>query len=143
EAVIVAACSAPHLHAPMHDLHVGDDYVLATELARYGGLPAEILRRPEWLELLMPIVHDDLRICQSYRPSDEPPLPCPLHIFGGRNDSLAPPDTLAAWSRHSAQPQPVRLFAGDHFLFRPPDPELVVEVARIVDDAALEKGLIR
>ena len=91
----------------------------------------------------MPIVRDDLRICQSYRPSDEPPLPCPLHIFGGRDDPLAPPDTLAAWSSHSAQPQPVRLFAGDHFLFRAPDPELVAAVARIVDDAALERDLIR
>ena len=66
-------------------------------------------------------------------------MPCPLHIFGGRNDPLAPPDTLAAWSSHSAQPQPVRLFAGDHFLFRQPDPELVVAVARIVDDVALER----
>ena len=139
EAVIVAAYRAPQLWGPMQDLHLGDDHQLAAELARYGGLPAEILSRPEWLELLMPIVRDDLRICQSYRTSAQPPLPCPLHVFGGRNDPLAPPDTLAAWAIHSAQPQPVRLFAGDHFLFREPDPELVVEVAQIVDDAARER----
>ncbi len=97
EAVIVAAYCAPHLRGPVHHLHLGDDHQLAAELARYGGLPAEILSRPEWLELLMPVVRDDLRICQSYRPSGEPPpLPCPLHIFGGRDDPLAPPDTLAA-----------------------------------------------
>jgi surfactin synthase thioesterase subunit len=123
----------------MQDLHLGDDHQLAAELARHGGLPAEILSRPEWLELLMPIVRDDLRICQSYRPSAEPPLPCPLHVFGGRNDPLAPPDALAAWSIHSEQPQPVRLFSGDHFLFRQPDPKLAVAVARIVEDVALER----
>ena len=134
EAVIVAAYPAPHSWGPMHDLHLGDDQQLAAELARYGGLPAEMLSRPEWLELLMPIVGDDLRICQSYRPSAEPPLPCPLHVFGGRNDPLAPPDTLAAWSLHSEQPQTVRLFAGDHFLFREPDPELVAAVARIIEN---------
>jgi len=139
EAVIVAACCAPHLCGPVHHLHLGDDHQLAAELARYGGLPADILSRPEWLELLMPVVRDDLRICQSYRPSGEPPLPCPLHIFGGRDDPLAPPDTLVAWSRHSAQPQPVRMFAGDHFLFREPAPELVVAVARIVEAVALER----
>jgi len=139
EAVIVAAYRAPQLWGPLQDLHLGDDHRLAAELARYGGLPAEILSRPEWLELLMPIVRDDLRICQSYRPSAEPPLPCPLHIFGGRNDPLTPLDTLVAWASHSAQPQPVRLFAGDHFLFRDPDPELVAEVALIVDDAARER----
>jgi surfactin synthase thioesterase subunit len=139
EAVIVAAYSAPHLRGPVHHLHLGDDHQLPVELARYGGLPTEILSRPEWLELLMPIVGDDLRICQSYRPSTEPPLPCPLHIFGGRSDPLAPPDTLAAWSSHSALPQPVRLFEGDHFLFRAPDPELVAAVARIVEDVALDR----
>jgi surfactin synthase thioesterase subunit len=139
EAVIIAANHAPHVCGPAYDLHLGDDHELATELARYGGLPAEILSRPEWLELLMPIVRDDLRICQSYRPSGEPPLPCPLYVFGGRDDPLTPPDTLAAWTSHSTQPQPVRLFAGDHFLFREPDPELVVAIARIVEDVALER----
>jgi surfactin synthase thioesterase subunit len=143
EAVIVASYRAPDLPGPLHDLHLLDDHDLAAELARYGGLPAEILSRPEWLELLMPTVRDDLRICQSYRPSDEPPLPCPLHVFGARRDPLVPPDTLAAWSSYSAQPQPVRLFAGGHFLFREPDPELVVAVGRIVEDVALERGLIR
>lgn len=140
EAVIVASCSAPHLRAPLHDLHLVDDHELATELAPYGGLPAEILSRPEWLELLMPAVRDDLRICQSYRPSGEPPLPCPLHIFGGHNDPLAPPDTMAAWSSYSVRPQPVRLFAGGHFLFRQPDPQLVTAVARAVEDVALERS---
>ena len=138
EAVIVVAHRAPQLPGPVHDLHLVDDHELAAELARYGALPVEILSRPEWLELLMPTVRDDLRICKSYRPSREPPLPCPLHIFGGRNDPLAPPDTLAAWSSHSAKPQPVRLFAGDHFLFRQPDPELVIAVARVLEDVAPE-----
>jgi surfactin synthase thioesterase subunit len=139
-AVIVASCRAPHLPGPLHDLDLVDDHELAVELARYGGLPAEILSRPEWLELLMPTVRDDLRICQSYRPSGEPPLPCPLYIFGGHNDPLAPPTTMAAWSSYSAQPQPVRLFAGGHFLFRQPDPQLVTAVARVVEDVALERS---
>ncbi len=139
QAVIVAAYRAPGLRTPGHDLRVHDDRQLAAELARYGGLPAEILSRPEWLELLMPVVRDDLRLCQSYRPSGEPPLPCPLYVFGGRGDPLAPPDTLSAWSNHSVRPQPVRLFAGGHFLFREPDPELVVAIACIVEDVALER----
>ena len=140
KAVIVASYRAPHLPGPLHDLHLVDDHELAAELARYGGLPAEILSRPEWLELLMPTVRDDLRICQSYRPSGEPPLPCPLHIFGGHNDPLAPPDTMAAWQSYSAQPQPVRLFAGGHFLFRQPDPQLVTAVAHVVEDVVLERS---
>ena len=66
EAVIVAAYRAPHLRGPMHDLHLADDNELAAELARYGGLPAEILSRPEWLELLMP---SSATICGSASPT--------------------------------------------------------------------------
>jgi hypothetical protein len=140
EAVIVAAYRAPHLRAPMHDLHLGDDHELAAELARYGGLPAEILSRPEWLELLMPIVRDDLRICQSYRSSAQPPLPCPLHVFGGQRTRWLP----TRWP-----PGRVirRAATGPALLWRPlsvpsAGPELVVAVVRIADDGA-GKDLIR
>ena len=90
----------------------------------------------------MPIVRDDLRIGQSYRPAGEPPLPCPLHVFGGRDDPLAPPETLAAWSTSfgaAAAGPPVRRRP---LMFREPDPELVAAVARIVEDVALEEDLI-
>lgn len=139
EAVIVAAYPAPHLWGPVQDLHLGDDHQLAAQLARHGGLPADVLSHPEWLELLIPVVRDDLRICQSYRPSAQPPLPCPLHVFGGRTDPLAPTDMLEPWAIHSEEPQPVRLFPGDHFLFREPDLGLLAEVARVVEDAARER----
>ncbi len=135
EAVIVAACRAPQLSGPWRDLPIDDDYGLAAELARYGSLPAEILSRPEWLEVLIPVVRDDLRICQSYRFSDDPPLPCPLNIFGAHRDPVAPPDTLAAWASLSTRPQPVRLFEGDHFLFRRPNRALITAIAGVVDGA--------
>jgi surfactin synthase thioesterase subunit len=143
EAVIVASCRAPHQPASAENLQSMDDYQLAVRLARYGGLPAEILDRPDWLALLMPIVRDDLRIFQSFLPSDEPPLPCPLYIFGGCDDSLAPPDALAAWQTHSLQPHPVRLYHGGHFLFRSPDPALVTAIARVAARATLQGSGIR
>jgi surfactin synthase thioesterase subunit len=120
----------------MKDLELLDDHQLAVQLARYGGLPAELLDRPEWLALLMPTVRDDLRIVQSFQPSKEPPLPCPLHIFGGFDDPLAPPDALAAWSALTAQPHAVRLYSGGHFLFRSPEPGLVTAIAQVAADAA-------
>lgn len=142
DAVIVASCRPPKLPPPLPDLHVADDRELAATLAGYGGLPAEILDRPDWLALLMPTVRDDLRIVQSCWPSDRPPLPCPVHIFGGLDDPLVPPNTLAGWSAHSIQPQPVRLYSGGHFLFRSPERELVAEVARVTEDAARERSWV-
>jgi surfactin synthase thioesterase subunit len=90
----------------------------------------------------MPTVRDDLRICQSHWRTDAPPLPCPLHIVGGLDDPVAPPDTVAAWASYSVQPQPVRFYPGGHFLFRSPEPELVATVARVAKEAALERNLL-
>lgn len=144
EAVVVAGCRAPHLPPPLHDLHTAGDRELAAKLVSYGGLPADILQRPDWLALLMPTVRDDLRIVESsHRLPDGPALPCPLHIFGGVDDPLAPPDMLAGWSAYSVQPQPVRLYPGGHFLFRSPEPALVSAIARVAKDAAREGSLVR
>lgn len=140
EAVIVASCRAPHLPPARLDLQAMSDHELATALARHGGLPAEVLNRPDWLALLMPTVRDDLGICQSAWPTGAPPLPCPLHIVGGIDDPVAPPDTLAPWASHSVQPAPVRLYPGGHFLFRSPAQALVATVARVAQQAARERN---
>jgi surfactin synthase thioesterase subunit len=118
-----------------------DDHRLAAHLASYGGLPGDVLSRPEWVGLLMPTVRDDLRIVQSFRPTDEPPLPCPLYIVGGYDDPLVSPDALAAWSTLSALPQPVRLYRGGHFLFHSPEPALVAAIARIAVNPAGHRSL--
>jgi surfactin synthase thioesterase subunit len=142
EAVIVASSRAPHRPAPAQNLQRIDDHQLAVQLARYGGLPIEVLSRPEWIALLMPTVRDDLRIVQTFRPSDEPPLPCPLHIFGGIDDPLVPADALAAWSALSEEPRPVRFYSGGHFLFRSPEPALVAAIAHIAADAARQRSVL-
>lgn len=143
EALIVVATSAPHLAEDPYDVDALDDHDLALILAGFGGLPVDVLAQPEWLELLMPTVRDDLRICASYRPSGASPLPCPLHIFGAYDDPLVPTDALAAWADYSVAPQPIRLFTGGHFLFQRPDPELVTAIAEIADNALRRREAIR
>jgi medium-chain acyl-[acyl-carrier-protein] hydrolase len=81
----------------------------------------------------MPLVRDDLRICASHRYRGEPPLPCPIHIFGGDADPLVPRTALYGWRQHTSQPGPVSIVAGGHFLFRDPDPGLVGAIAAILN----------
>jgi surfactin synthase thioesterase subunit len=132
DALIVASYAAPHLPSAAAQIDSADDLRLATTLARFGGLPAELLARPEWLAALMPLVRDDLRICASHRDRGEPPLPCPIHIFGGDADPLVAGTALAGWRHHTNQPRPITMVSGGHFLFRDPDPRLVEAIAAIV-----------
>lgn len=140
EAVIVASSLAPRSRALAGNLGHLDDHQLATRLARHGGVPAEVLEHPDWLALLMPTVRDDLQIVQSHQSRNAPMLPCPLHVLGGVDDPLAPPDELKAWRLLSLQPQPVRLYSGGHFIFRTPEPSLVTTIDRITADAALQRS---
>ena len=49
DALIVASYAAPHLPSVATQIESADDLALATTLSQFGGLPAEILARPEWL----------------------------------------------------------------------------------------------
>lgn len=133
EAVIVAASRAPHVPEPLVGLYHLDNQRLARELVQYGGLPVELLSEHDMLEVMLPIARADLRVLESYSATDTPPLPCPLHVFGGREDTLVTQQMLAPWSTYSVSPHPVRLFAGGHFLFKQPDPELVAAIRRVVE----------
>jgi surfactin synthase thioesterase subunit len=140
EAVIVVSNRAPHLCGPSDELDQADDNGLAADLVRYGGLPEKILTRPHWLQQMMPTVRDDLRITLSYRYSGEPPLSCPLHIFGGHDDPLTPADQLHAWSQLSVKARPARMFGNRHFPLRRPDPALIAAVREVLDEATLAKN---
>jgi medium-chain acyl-[acyl-carrier-protein] hydrolase len=91
---------------------------LAQKLVDLGGLPQDVLARPDWLEVLLPVVRDDLLMCESAADLAAPPLPIPFHAFGGRQDPLVAATDLAEWQRHSLVGMEVKLFTGGHFYFR-------------------------
>jgi len=134
DALIVVSCAAPHLPSAATRIDLADDVQLAATLYQFGGLPAEVLARPEWLATLMPLVRDDLQICASHRDRGESPLPCPIHIFGGDADPLVTHSDLTGWRRHTSQPRAAIIVPGGHFLFRDPHPELVGAIATILGD---------
>lgn len=140
DALIVASCAAPHLPSAAAQIDSADDMHLANTLSQFGGLPAEVLARPEWIAALMPLVRDDLQICASHRERGEPPLPCPIHIFGGDADPLVTRTALTGWHRHTRQPRPITIVPGGHFLFRDPHPGLVGAIAAILGADSTRTG---
>lgn len=114
-ALIVSGCAAPHLPWPLPPVEVLDDAALIRLLTDLGGLPAPMLEVPALLTAALPVIRDDLRICADARNDGCPPLPCPVHAFGGDADPLVDELDLTAWSEHTTTPGAVRILPGDHF----------------------------
>ena len=95
-----------------------DDRLLDAVQRRYGGIPPEIAREPEWASLIVPALRADVAIDEGYRYVEEPPLECGVTVFGGQRDFALPRRDLEAWRAHAAERFTLREFPGDHFFLR-------------------------
>ena len=59
----------------------------------------------------------DYRICASFRHQELPPLPIPIHVFGGRADEIHI-SRLKAWQLESTGNFSMEWFDGGHFFLR-------------------------
>jgi medium-chain acyl-[acyl-carrier-protein] hydrolase len=113
--LLVAGRPAPHLairEMPAHDAPTEE---LLAELRELDGTPPEVLASSAALPVLLPTVRADLAMVETYRCRQEPPLSCPVSVFGGTDDRYASADELHAWQQHSTADCSVRIFRGGHF----------------------------
>jgi surfactin synthase thioesterase subunit len=116
EQLIVAASAAPHLNRPLFAVDEMTDRQLGEALHQIGGLPDELLHRPDWLGPILSVVRDDIRVCNSHSYRPLPPLPCPIHAFGGRHDPLVSEADVRGWSRHTSAEFDLTMLDAGHFL---------------------------
>ena len=121
--------------APVHAL---PDAEFLDELQRrYGAVPDAVRREPELLALLLPGLRADVRALETYRIADDTRIACPVHVYGGREDTRPPPDQLEGWSRRTEQPVRVRLFPGGHFFVAEEPAAICADIAAQWAGAAL------
>jgi medium-chain acyl-[acyl-carrier-protein] hydrolase len=114
--LLVSGRRAPHLpesDAPMHALPA--DQFIAEIGRRYGGIPAEVLRERELLDLLLPGLRADMTAIETHVHIAKSPLACPVTAFGGDADPRATVTQLAAWQSHTLAASRVQTFPGGHF----------------------------
>lgn len=95
--------------------HLSDAAFVDRILARYGGIPDEILRHRDLLALLLPGLRADIAALETHVYVPGPPLACPITAFGGTHDDRATPVELAAWHAETTGPFDLEFFPGDHF----------------------------
>jgi medium-chain acyl-[acyl-carrier-protein] hydrolase len=98
---------------PLHPLP--DPEFLEQLVDIYQGIPQEILREPELMEVFLPILRADISVVETYRFRDAAPLECPISIFAGTKDASVNLDQLLAWKRQTRSRFSVQLLPGGHF----------------------------
>lgn len=141
-ALIVSGRSAPHI--PEDDLLVDQlsDRQLVEELRRLNGTPEVVLQDNELLQLLLPSLRADFKICESYRHIHGTPLTCPIIAMGGVQDFKVNQESLGSWQTHTRGRFVVRMLPGDHFFLQQNRKQflqvLIEELARCTVDPLWE-----
>jgi surfactin synthase thioesterase subunit len=114
--LIVSACAAPDAPAPQEAIHqLADEEFLAEVHRRFQAVPREVADNEELKQLLLPILRADVRMFETYRFREEPPLEIDLLAIGGAEDSSVSAADLEHWRRHARGQFTARRFPGGHF----------------------------
>ena len=81
-----------------------------------------------------------IRVIGTSRWIEEPPLDCPISVFGGRDDASVPHEDLKAWTIHSTKPSDLRLFPGGHFYLHTARQPLLAEISRVLTGILEQAG---
>lgn len=125
----------PSGDAPTHDLPEAE-FVEAVQ--KLEGTPAEVLQHPELRHLMLPLLRADFSVCETYRYTDEPPLDCPISVFGGLQDRDVQRQHLEPWGEQTTRPATIRMLPGDHFFINAQQPLLLRVLAQQLHQLATE-----
>ncbi|HEU4962684.1 MAG TPA: alpha/beta fold hydrolase [Bacilli bacterium] len=68
-----------------------------------GGIPDELLKYKELIELFLPVLRNDFRAVESYDTYKRTTLQTPVHVFSGEEDPRAYPEAVRGWSEWAEQ----------------------------------------
>jgi medium-chain acyl-[acyl-carrier-protein] hydrolase len=116
--LIVTGRVAPHVAPRQSPLHTLPDPEFRAELRRLDGTPAAVLDSEELMRLYMPVLRADFAAHETYEYLEEPPLDCPIMAITGVDDSLAAPNEMGGWRRHTAAAFEAHVVPGGHFFLQ-------------------------
>ncbi|WP_330985436.1 MULTISPECIES: thioesterase II family protein [Enterobacterales] len=113
--LFISGRQPPRFHPLDSQIHQGSDTQLLAELQRLSRDNQALIDSPELSELLLPIIRNDYRLIENYRPGPAELLSCPITVLAGRDDPELPACQAHGWSDYSRQGCRVHFFPGDHF----------------------------
>lgn len=136
ERLFVSASQPPDSSIKPKRLYKLSDEKLIAELRRWNGTPEPVLRDPELLKIVLPIMRADLELLDHYDVPDGAVVGCPILAFGGKKDHELPFKVMAKWRERTREPFNLQIFDGDHFFIathpRPMQEVVHAELQRVL-----------
>ncbi|WP_377267934.1 thioesterase II family protein [Peterkaempfera sp. SMS 1(5)a] len=129
-AVLISGARAPQVPSLRTMSDASDDRLLGW-IADNGGLPRELLSYPTFVAEILRAIRTDLRYAEEYLLPEPPALHSPLHIFGGLDDAITPPEQMPRWQRVATGEFSVTMLPGGH-AFPHTDPAALLGFVRDV-----------
>jgi pyochelin biosynthetic protein PchC len=126
--LVVSAKAGPSLHRPGRR-HLAGDEALFAELRRLGGTDAAVFDEPHLLPLILPILRNDVKLSETWTPSSQARVGCPVTAFAGDADPEVAISEARAWE-HVSSEFDLRVFPGHHFYLVERRQEVLRELAR-------------
>jgi len=64
---------------------------------------------------MLPTLRADCMLTETFAYTSQPPLGCPISVFGGLEDPLFDRNHLEAWREQTSASFSLHMFPGDHF----------------------------
>lgn len=132
ECLFISGRRAPQFPNTKPPIHKLSEALLLQELRQLNGTPTEILENQELLNLLLPILRADFMLLETYIYQEQPPLPYPIHIYGGQQDPYVTIAELSAWQQQTSCDFTLQLLPGDHFFLHSAQAELLRSLTQLL-----------
>jgi len=113
--LFVSADRAPQTPPRDRPIHALPEEEFLVELRRLNGIPGKVWEEADLMQIMLPVLRADFAVYETYVYSAEPPLSCPISIFGGLQDRRVSRGDLEAWRDQTSVSFSLRMFPGDHF----------------------------
>lgn len=132
--LVAAGHRAPHLPDRRPPVHQLPDAEFMAAVGELGGTPATVLAHAELMDLFLPVLRADFTLCETYTPTPEVPLTCPIVAVGGLLDENVPMEDVQAWERHTVGKFSCHGLPADHFLLQSAQAELLAVIRDALEE---------
>jgi medium-chain acyl-[acyl-carrier-protein] hydrolase len=123
--LFASGCSAPRIPRAEPPFYNLPDDQFIEELRRLNGTPEAVLKHPELMHLMLPLLRADFELVQTYVYRPGPLLSCPISAYGGLEDPDVSREHLEEWKRETTGRFNLRMFPGGHFFLEPAREQLL------------------